>query len=54
MPSGCGTGEGSDLAWQALRRWLSRSGASQARLTELARWFPHAEPALRQALAVLL
>jgi hypothetical protein len=46
--------EGSDLAWQALRRWLDRPGASPARLTELAQRFPHAESALRQALAVLL
>jgi predicted transcriptional regulator of viral defense system len=46
--------EGSDLAWQALRRWLNQPGSSPARLTELARRFPQAEPALRQALAVLL
>jgi hypothetical protein len=46
--------EGSDLAWQALRRWLDQPGASPARLTELAHRFPHAESALRQALAVLL
>ena len=46
--------EGSDLAWQALRRWLNQPGASPARLAELAQRFPHAEPALRQALAVLL
>jgi hypothetical protein len=45
---------GSDLAWQALRRWLNRPGASPAKLIELAQQFPHAEPALRQALAVLL
>ena len=46
--------EGSDLAWQALRRWLDQPGASPARLVELAQRFPHAESALRQALAVLL
>ena len=46
--------EGSDLAWQALRRWLDRPGVNPARLTELAQQFPHSEPALRQALAVLL
>lgn len=46
--------EGSDLAWQALRRWLNQPGASPARLTELAQQFPQAEPPLRQALAVLL
>lgn len=46
--------EGSDLAWQALRRWLDQPGASPARLIELAQRFSHAEHALRQALAVLL
>jgi len=46
--------DGSDRAWQALRRWLDQPGASPARLTELAQRFPPAEPALRQALAVLL
>jgi len=46
--------EGSDLAWQALRRWLDQPGASPARLIELAQRFPHTDPALRQALAVLL
>lgn len=46
--------EGSDLAWQALRRWLDQPGASPAQLIELAQRFPHAESALRQALAVLL
>jgi hypothetical protein len=46
--------EGSDLAWEALRSWLEQPGASPARLVELAGRFPRAEPALRQALAVLL
>ena len=46
--------EGSDLAWEALRRWLNRSGRSPANLIELARNFPRAEPALRRALEVLL
>jgi hypothetical protein len=46
--------EGSDVAWEALRRWLSRPGRSPAQLIELARQFPGAEPALRQALEVLL
>ena len=46
--------EGSDLAWQALRRWLAQPGASPAPLIELVQRFPYAEPALRQALAVLL
>lgn len=46
--------EGGDLAWEALRRWLERPGRSPARLIELARDFPRAEPALRRALEVLL
>lgn len=46
--------EGSDVAWEALRRRLGRPGRSPARLIELAREFPCAEPALRQALEVLL
>ncbi len=46
--------EGSEVAWEALRRWLGRPGRSPAQLIELAREFPHAEPALRQALEVLL
>src|SRR5262249_38159576 len=46
--------EGSDVAWEALRRWLGQSGRSPARLMELAANFPRAEPALRRALEVLL
>jgi hypothetical protein len=46
--------EGSELAWEALRRWLRKPGRSPAQLIELARNFPGAEPALRQALEVLL
>jgi hypothetical protein len=46
--------EGSDVAWEALRRWLARPGRSPAHLIELARQFPRAEPALRRALEVLL
>lgn len=46
--------EGSEVAWEALRRWLDRQGRSPAQLVELAREFPRAEPALRQALEVLL
>jgi predicted transcriptional regulator of viral defense system len=45
--------EGSDIAWEALRRWLARPGRSPAQLIDLARRLPHAEPALRQALEVL-
>jgi hypothetical protein len=46
--------EGSDVAWEALRRWLGRPGRSPAQLIELATQFPRAEPALRRALEVLL
>jgi hypothetical protein len=46
--------EGSDIAWEALRRWLGRPGRSPADLIELAGKFPHAEPALRRALEVLM
>lgn len=46
--------EGSEMAWEALRRWLGRPGRSPAQLVELAREFPRAEPALRRALEVLL
>lgn len=46
--------EGSDTAWEALRRWLQRPGRSPAQLIELAQSFLGAEPALRRALEVLL
>jgi len=46
--------EGSDVAWEALRRWLARPGRSPAQLIDLATHFPRAEPALRHALEVLL
>jgi predicted transcriptional regulator of viral defense system len=46
--------EGSEVAWEALRRWLRRPGHSPAQLMELAREFPRTEPALRRALEVLL
>ena len=46
--------EGSEIAWEALRRWLGRPDRSPAQLIELAQSFPGAEPALRKALEVLL
>ena len=46
--------EGSDVAWEALRRWLAQPGRSPAQLIDLAAHFPRAEPVLRQALEVLL
>jgi hypothetical protein len=46
--------QGSDLAWEALRRWLRQPGSSPAQLIQLAKHFAGAEPALRNALKVLL
>jgi predicted transcriptional regulator of viral defense system len=46
--------QGSDIAWEALRRWLRQPGASPARLIAIAEHFSGAEPALRKALEVLL
>ena len=46
--------EGSDVAWEALRRWLAQPGSSPASLLRLAKRFRGAETALREALKVLL
>jgi predicted transcriptional regulator of viral defense system len=46
--------QGTDIAWEALRRWLRQPGRSPAQLMELAKRFAGAEPALRKALEVLL
>jgi len=46
--------EGSDIAWEALRRWLRTPGRSPAQLIALAENIPGAEPALRRALEILL
>src|SRR5262249_21784768 len=46
--------EGSDVAWEALRRWLDQPGRNPAQLMELATNLPHAAPALRRALELLL
>lgn len=46
--------EGSDVAYEALRRWLRQSGHSPAALLQTAASFPKAQPRLRQALEVLL
>ena len=46
--------EGSDLAAEALRRWLRRPGSTPASLITMARSFPTAEPSLRNALEILL
>lgn len=46
--------EGSDVAYEALRRWLRRRGSSPAALLMMARSFPKPLPRLRLALEVLL
>jgi predicted transcriptional regulator of viral defense system len=46
--------QGSDIAWEALRRWLRQPGRSPAQLIELSKRFAGAEPALRKALEILL
>ena len=46
--------QGSDIAWEALRRWLRQPGTSPGQLIETAKHFTNAEPALRKALEVLL
>lgn len=46
--------EGSDIAWEALRRWLARPGRSPASLIDLAAHIPGAESPLRHALEILL
>jgi len=46
--------QGSDLAWEALRRWLSRHGRNPGQLIIMARQFKGAEAPLRTALEVLL
>ena len=45
--------EGSEVAVEALRRWLRRRGAHPATLLRMARAFPKAEPALRSTLEIL-
>lgn len=46
--------EGSDVAYEALRRWLRRRGNTPAALLKVAGSFPKALPRIRQALEVLL
>jgi len=45
--------EGSDVAAEALRRWLRRPGSQPSALLAMARHFPKAMPAMRSALQVL-
>ncbi len=46
--------EGSDVAWEALRRWLARRGSRPAALLKMAKHFHGAERAVRNALEVVL
>lgn len=46
--------EGSDVAYEALRRWVRRRGSSPAALLKVASSFPKAQPRIRQALEALL
>jgi predicted transcriptional regulator of viral defense system len=46
--------EGSDVAWEALRRWLARKGSKSAALLTMAKHFHGAESAVRGALEVVL
>lgn len=46
--------QGSDVAWEALRRWLARRGRNPGQLISMARRFKGAEAPLRSALDVLL
>ena len=46
--------EGSDIAWEALRRWLGRKGAKPAALIEMAKSLHGAERAVRNALEIVL
>ena len=46
--------EGSDVAWESLRRWLRRRGSEPAVLLRMAKPFHGAERAVRNALEVVL
>jgi predicted transcriptional regulator of viral defense system len=46
--------EGSDVAWEALRRWLRRRGSMPAALIRMATHFHGAERAVRRALEIVL
>ncbi len=46
--------EGSEVAWEALRRWLRRKDARPATLVSMARSFHGAESAVHRALEVIL
>lgn len=46
--------QGSEQAWEALRRWLARPGRNPAQLIDMASKIKNAETPLRRALEVLL
>jgi len=46
--------EGTDVAWDALRRWLRRRGSKPAGLLKMAAHFHGAERAVRHALEIVL
>ena len=46
--------EGSDVTYEALRRWLRKTGDTPASLLKVSGLFPKALPRIRQALEVLL
>jgi len=46
--------EGTDQAYEALRRWVGKRGNQPSSLLDLATEFPKAKPRIRQALEVLL
>lgn len=46
--------EGSDVAYEALRRWLRRRGSSPSTLLSIAASFPSTQARMRQALEILL
>lgn len=46
--------EGSELAHEALRRWLRRRGSTPSSLLKLATSFPRTKPRIQEALEVLL
>lgn len=46
--------EGTDQAYEALRRWVGKRGSQPSRLLDLATSFPQAKRRIREALEVLL
>jgi predicted transcriptional regulator of viral defense system len=46
--------EGAEVAWEALRRWITRRGSKPAALLAMAKQFHGAEKAIRDALDIVL